>query len=65
MPTGCAAARIAIFYSGRLWRYSLRSALIGEIDAALLAGIRAATNAEAASAPAAIINASGSQLETP
>jgi hypothetical protein len=46
-------------------RYSFRSALIGEIDAALLAGMSAATNADAASALAAITSASGSQLETP
>jgi hypothetical protein len=45
--------------------YSVRSALIGEIDAARAAGIMAAKNEQIASAPAATIRASGSQDLTP
>ena len=45
--------------------YSLLSACIGEIDAARPAGIIAATNAQRASEPAAIVSASGSQKDTP
>ena len=45
--------------------HSVRKAVIGEIVAARPAGIIAAMNAESASAPAAISNAGGSQLETP
>jgi hypothetical protein len=37
---------------------------MGEIEAARLAGMRAATNAQTASAPAAKVKARGSQLET-
>jgi hypothetical protein len=46
-------------------RYSILSAFIGEIDAALPAGMIAAKNADTASALVATISASGSQLETP
>jgi hypothetical protein len=45
--------------------YSVLSAFMGEIDAARLAGMIAARNAQHASAPVATPNASGSQLETP
>jgi len=45
--------------------YSLFRAFKGEMDAALLAGMIAAKNAEIASALAAIVRAKGSQLETP
>jgi len=45
--------------------YSSRSASMGEIDAARLAGIMAAKKAEMASALAAKVSAKGSQLETP
>jgi hypothetical protein len=45
--------------------YSIRSAVMGEIDAARRAGIMAAKKAAIASEPAATINAMGSQLETP
>src|SRR6185295_8495658 len=45
--------------------YSVLSAFVGEIDAARLAGMIAAKNAEIARAPAATDKASGSQLETP
>ena len=45
--------------------YSVLSAVIGEMEAARLAGIIAATNAATASALAATIRANGSQLETP
>ena len=44
--------------------YSVRRAFMGEIEAARLAGMRAATNAQTASAPAAKVKARGSQLET-
>jgi hypothetical protein len=43
----------------------MRSACIGDIEAARLAGIMAAKNEQIASAPAANANASGSQEETP
>jgi hypothetical protein len=46
-------------------RYSFLSASIGEIDAALRAGITAAKNADIASVAAATASATGSQLETP
>lgn len=46
-------------------RYSVLSAFMGEIDAARLAGIMAAKNAQMASALAATPSASGSQLEMP
>jgi serine/threonine protein kinase len=46
-------------------RYSVRSAVIGEIEAARVAGMIAAKNAAIASAPAAIPSASGSHVETP
>ena len=46
-------------------RYSIRSASMGEIDAARLAGIMAAKKAQMASALAANVSAKGSQLETP
>jgi hypothetical protein len=36
---------------------------MGEIDAAMLAGIMAATNAQIASAPAATVSAIGSEKE--
>ena len=58
----------------RLWKkglrmlrepYSVLNALIGEIDAARPAGMIAAKNAHAASAPAATLSAIGSQNETP
>ena len=45
--------------------YSLLSAVIGEMEAARIAGIMAAKNAAMASDPAATISATGSQLETP
>jgi len=45
--------------------YSLRSAVIGEMDAARLAGIIAAKNAAKANAPEATMRANGSQLVTP
>ena len=45
--------------------HSVLSAFIGEIDAARLAGIMAAKNAEMASATAATVSANGSQLEMP
>ncbi len=45
--------------------YSVLSALIGEMLAARLAGMIAAKKAEIASATAAMLNASGSQKETP
>src|SRR5205809_669283 len=45
--------------------YSVRSAFMGEIEAARLAGMMAAKKAQTASAPAATPRASGSQLETP
>ena len=45
--------------------YSVLNALIGEIDAARPAGMTAAKNAHAASAPAATLSAIGSQNETP
>jgi hypothetical protein len=55
-----------------LWRvsvfrenYSILSALIGEIVAARPAGIMAAKKEQMASAPAATVRASGSQLVTP
>ena len=44
--------------------YSVRRAFMGEIEAARLVGMRAATNAQTASAPAAKVKARGSQLET-
>ena len=46
-------------------RYSIRSALMGEIEAARLAGIMVAKNAQRASALAARVSANGSQLVTP
>ena len=46
-------------------RYSVRSALIGEIAAARPAGMMAAKNVHAASDPAAIVRAKGSQNDTP
>ena len=46
-------------------RYSIRSAFMGEIDAARLAGIMVAKNAQRASALAARVSANGSQLVTP
>jgi hypothetical protein len=46
-------------------RYSMRSACMGDIDAARLAGMMAAKNEQIASAPAAMPSASGSQDETP
>ena len=46
-------------------RYSIRSASMGEIDAARFAGMMAAKNEQIASAPAATVSASGSQEETP
>src|SRR4051794_30203515 len=45
-------------------RYSVLSAVMGEIDAAKVAGIMAAINAQIPSAPAATASASGSQKET-
>ena len=45
--------------------YSALSAFMGEIDAARLAGMMAAKNAQMASALAATVSAKGSQLETP
>src|SRR5436189_5004352 len=45
--------------------YSVLKAFVGEMDAARLAGMIAAKNAEMARAPAATDKASGSQLETP
>src|SRR5690348_13329722 len=67
-------ARRPIILSDYLWRkrtprpanaYSMRSAFIGEIEAARLAGIMAAMKAQTAKAPAAVLSANGSQLETP
>ena len=46
-------------------RYSVCSAEIGETDAARTAGMIAAISEQTASAPAASVNASGSQEETP
>lgn len=46
-------------------RYSIRSAFMGEIDAARAAGMIVATKAHVASAPAATLSASGSQNDTP
>lgn len=45
--------------------YSMRSAFIGEMDAARFAGMMAAKNEQIASAPAATVRATGSQEETP
>src|SRR5262249_18331846 len=45
--------------------YSVRNALIGEMDAARPAGIIAATKAQIAREPAARISAIGSHMETP
>jgi hypothetical protein len=45
--------------------YSVLSALMGEIDAALPAGMIAARNEQIAKAPAATLSANGSQIETP
>lgn len=45
--------------------YSARSAFMGEIRAARMAGMMAAKNAQMASALAATVSANGSQLETP
>ena len=44
--------------------YSVRSAVMGEMEAAKLAGIRAAIREQTARAPAANAKASGSQKET-
>jgi hypothetical protein len=46
-------------------RYSALRAVTGEIDAARVAGMMAAKNALMASAFAATVSASGSQMETP
>jgi hypothetical protein len=46
-------------------RYSMRRACMGEMEAARLAGMMAAKNEQTASAPAATVNASGSEEETP
>src|SRR4029077_17312448 len=46
-------------------RYSVRRAFMGEMDAARRAGMMAAKNAAIASADAAMLRASGSQLDTP
>src|ERR1700689_4138426 len=45
--------------------YSILRALMGEMEAARFAGIMAAKKEQTASAPAAMVNASGSQEETP
>lgn len=45
--------------------YSIRRAVMGEIDAARVAGIIAAMNEHSARAPAASVSASGSHEETP
>jgi hypothetical protein len=45
--------------------YSILSALMGEMEAARFAGIMAAKKEQTASAAAAMVNASGSQEETP
>jgi hypothetical protein len=45
--------------------YSIRSACMGDIEAARLAGMMAAKNEQTASAPAATDSANGSQEETP
>ncbi len=46
-------------------RYSILSALMGEIDAARAAGTMVAKKAQIASAIAATLRAIGSQMETP
>ena len=60
----CLIVQGVIHYRCRL-RYSVLRAFIGEIDAARLAGIMAAKNAQMASALVATASASGSQMETP
>ena len=45
--------------------YSIRRALMGEMEAARLAGMMAAKKEQIASAPAAAVKASGSEEETP
>src|ERR1700691_5853335 len=45
--------------------YSILRAVMGEMEAARFAGIMAAKKEQTASAPAAIVSASGSQEETP
>jgi hypothetical protein len=45
--------------------YSILRAVMGEMEAARFAGIMAAKKEQTASAPAAMVNASGSQEETP
>jgi hypothetical protein len=46
-------------------RYSVRSARVGDIDAARLAGMSAANNAHVARELAATVSAKGSQNDTP
>jgi hypothetical protein len=63
---------VQVFFRGviqsifeRCVSYSMRSACIGEIEAARLAGMMAAKKEQIARAPAAIPNANGSQEVTP
>ena len=51
------------YYGARI--YSARNASTGEMDAARLAGMRAANRAQMANALVAALSASGSQLATP
>ena len=46
-------------------RYSVRSAFMGDIEAARLAGMTVAKMAQSASEVAATVSASGSQNDTP
>jgi len=57
------AMRTILKYKTR--RYSIRSACMGDIEVARLAGIMAAKNEQTASPLAATASASGSQEETP
>ena len=65
MPGASKRQRSASLLVSQPRRYSVRRALIGEIEAARPAGMIAAKKAQIASAPAATLSAIGSQNDMP